>query len=95
MGLLAVVGTGAMLWVGGNIILHGLEDLGFGAPYRWVHDVAHAAAERAPAVPGLVEWFVTASLDGIFGLVLGLALIPLATRVVGPLIQRLRTPPAP
>ena len=30
MKILSVVGTAAMLWVGGSIIIHGLEVLGFG-----------------------------------------------------------------
>lgn len=89
MAALAIVGTGAMLWVGGSIILHGLEELGFGAPYHWIHDVAVAAASAAPWAAGFVEWFVTATFDGIFGLLLGLALIPVATKVVGPLVGRL------
>jgi hypothetical protein len=32
-----------------------------------------------------VAWVVTAALDGVFGLILGLALIPVATRVIFPL----------
>jgi predicted DNA repair protein MutK len=88
MATLAVVGTGAMLWVGGSIILHGLDELGFGAPYDWIHDVAVAAAAAAPVAPGFVEWLVTATFDGLLGLLLGLALIPVATRVVGPLVSR-------
>jgi predicted DNA repair protein MutK len=89
MATLAVVGTGAMLWVGGSIILHGLDELGFGGPYHWIHEVAVAAGGAAPLAAGLVEWFVTATFDGILGLVLGLALIPVGTRVVAPLVSRL------
>jgi hypothetical protein len=90
MRVLTVVGTAAMLWVGGNIILHGLEVLGFAAPYAWVHDVAHAAAEAVPVAHGFTEWFVTASLDGLFGLALGLLLIPLVTKGIVPLADRFR-----
>lgn len=89
MAALAVVGTGAMLWVGGSIILHGLDDLGFGAPYHWIQEVAVATAGRAPMAAGFVEWFVNATFDGTLGLLLGLALIPVATKVVGPLVSRL------
>ncbi len=90
MAALTVVGTGAMLWVGGNIILHGLEVLGFAAPYDWVHDVAHGAAEAVPVAQGFTEWFVTASLDGIFGLALGLLLIPVVTHALGPALAKLK-----
>jgi hypothetical protein len=41
-------------------------------------------------VQGAVAWLVTAALDGLFGLILGLALIPLATRVIGPLLAMVR-----
>jgi predicted DNA repair protein MutK len=88
MAALAVVGTGAMLWVGGSIILHGLDELGFGGPYHWIHDIAVAVGSAAPMASGFVEWLVTATFDGILGLLLGLALIPVATRVVGPLVAR-------
>jgi hypothetical protein len=30
-------------------------------------------------------WAVQAGIDGVFGLVLGILLIPVATRVIGPL----------
>jgi hypothetical protein len=90
MAILAVVGTGAMLWVGGNIILHGMEVLGFAAPYDWVHDVARAASDAAPVAQGFTEWFVTASLDGIFGLALGLLLIPVVTKGIVPVVEGLK-----
>ena len=35
---------------------------------------------------GAVKWVVTAFCDGVLGLAWGLVLIPVATRVVGPLI---------
>jgi predicted DNA repair protein MutK len=81
LGALAVVGTGAMLWVGGSIIVHGLEELGAGALAHWVHDVAVAAAALLPvslhALHGFAEWFITASIDGVFGLAIGLTIVAL------------------
>ena len=38
-----------------------------------------------PAASGFVMWAVQAAIDGVFGLGLGILLIPLATRVIGPL----------
>jgi predicted DNA repair protein MutK len=85
MAFLSTVGTAAMLWVGGNIVLHGLEVTHLWAwPYDTIHHIAEAAAHAAPVAQGFVTWVVTAALDGVFGLILGLALIPLATRVIGP-----------
>jgi uncharacterized protein len=84
--LLTLVGTAAMLWVGGQIIIHGLEQLGWPVLYDWIHDVAVAVAHAVPAsVEGAVEWIVTAALDGIFGLALGLLLIPVGEKVITPL----------
>ncbi|MBF5078747.1 DUF808 domain-containing protein [Paracoccus sp. NBH48] len=86
MKTLTVVGTAAMIWVGGQIIVHGLEQLGWGAPYHLIHDWAEAAAAAVPAAPGVVAWVVTAFCDGVIGLILGLALLPVATKVINPII---------
>ncbi len=86
MKVLTVVGTAAMIWVGGQIILHGLHELGQHQPYEWIQSMAKAAAAAVPGMAGFVAWAVTAFFDGVFGLALGLILIPLATRVIGPAI---------
>lgn len=85
MTTLTVVGTAAMLWVGGNIVLHGLHEMGFHLPSDWIRDRALMVAALAPAAPGFVAWFVTAFFDGIFGLILGLILIPLTKYVLAPI----------
>lgn len=87
--LIAFVGTAAMLWVGGNIIVHGLDVLGWHLPYETIHDIAVKVAHLAPAAEGFVEWAVTATLDGIIGLLLGLVLMPLVNRVIAPLFSAL------
>lgn len=88
LSVLSTVGTAAMLWVGGNIVLHGFAELGFSRIYDMIHHWAEAAAHVSPsAVQGLVAWLVTAVCDGVIGLVLGLVLIPVATRVISPLVR--------
>ena len=87
---LSVVGTAAMVWVGGGIIIHGLEEYGFGALGHAVHDAAEAAGHALPAAAGAVEWLVTAAASGVVGLAVGAALIPLVEHVVAPLWKRLR-----
>lgn len=87
MWILSVVGTAAMLWVGGSIIIHGLEELGFGWLGHHIHDWAYAVGHAVPAAwEGFAEWAAKATMDGAFGLAYGLLLIPLATKVVGPVI---------
>jgi hypothetical protein len=85
---LSVLGTAAMLWVGGQIVLHGLETFGVAAPAHFVHEWAQAAAHAAPAwAQTATEWGVSAALSGLFGLALGLALIPAASYVVSPILK--------
>lgn len=85
MKTLTIVGTAAMIWVGGNIVIHGLHELGQHQPYEWIKHTAGAAAAAVPQAAAAVEWFVTALFDGIFGLIWGLILIPVATHIVTPL----------
>tara|TARA_R110002049_G_scaffold10127_2_gene50246 strand:- start:36823 stop:37797 length:975 start_codon:yes stop_codon:yes gene_type:complete len=88
--LLTVVGTAAMLWVGGSIIIHGFEELGYGTLGHWIHDVAVMAGHAVPdALTGATEWTTKAAIDGVFGLLLGLALIPLGEKVITPIWRRI------
>ena len=82
--LLAIVGTAAMLWVGGNILTHGLHDLGWHWPYESIHHLAEGAAHALGVAEGAVAWLVAAAIDGVIALAVGLALIPLAARVLAP-----------
>ncbi len=89
MKALMVVGTAAMIWVGGSIILHGLDVFGLHAPYDWIHHQAEVVAQAVARWEGFIAWAVTAFFDGIFGLAYGLLLIPLATWVINPVIGAL------
>ena len=71
MSALGIIGTAAMVWVGGQIIVHGLAVFGVAGPEHVIHDIAVAAGEAVPAVGGLVEWLVGALGAGIIGLVIG------------------------
>jgi multimeric flavodoxin WrbA len=51
--LLSVVGTAAMIWVGGGIILHGLEEYGIAGPAHWLHDVSAAVGAGRAGGAGL------------------------------------------
>jgi len=88
LSVLATIGTAAMLWVGGSMLVHGAEVFGFAAPAHAFEHWAEIAAHAVPIAEGLVTWAAKAALDGVVGLIAGLALIPLATRVIGPLIAR-------
>lgn len=88
MVVLSTVGTVAMLWVGGSIILHGLETTHlWPLPYETIHHWAVAVgAQVSEGMRGFVEWAVTAVADGIFGLAVGLCLIPLINHLVAPAV---------
>ena len=81
MKLLVIVGTAAMIWVGGSILVHALHEMGWHTPYDIIHDIAVSVAQASPVAQGAIEWGVTATLDGIIGLIAGLLLIPIITRV--------------
>ncbi len=76
MRLISVVGTLAMLWVGGSIVLHALDELGLSWPYATIHHAAEGIAHLVGLAEGVVAWLATAVMDGIAGLILGLALVP-------------------
>ena len=84
MTAISTIGTAAMLWVGGSIVLHSAAELGLHAPYETIHHLAEVAAHAVPAAQGFVAWAVTAGIDGVFGLALGFLLIPLAKYVLSP-----------
>ncbi|MAS42545.1 MAG: ABC transporter [Rhodobacteraceae bacterium] len=91
MKVIATVGTAAMLWVGGSILTHGLHELGWHAPSEIIgHAAGAVAAGVGEGMAGAARWIVTAGLDGVLGLAAGFALIPLVTRVIVPLVARLR-----
>jgi uncharacterized protein len=90
MKLLMTVGTAAMLWVGGSIVLHGMDVLGFGQIYGIIHDIAHNVAHSVQVAQGFLTWVVTASLDGLFGLALGMLLIPVTSKVILPVWRLVR-----
>jgi predicted DNA repair protein MutK len=84
MRILTTVGTAAMLWVGGSIVVHGAAELGWHAPEDLIHHAAEAVAHVVGRAEGAVEWIVKAVIDGLLGLGLGLLLIPLSARVIAP-----------
>ncbi|WP_407530723.1 DUF808 domain-containing protein [Methylobacterium oryzisoli] len=89
LALLGIVGTAAMIWVGGGILIHGAETYGLTGPAHWIHDAAARVAALIPAAHGFVEWLVTAIASGLVGLVVGGLLIPLTSSVLVPAWQSL------
>lgn len=88
LGLLGIVGTAAMLWVGGGIIIHGLEGYGLAGLGHSIHELAAAAGRFLPAaVAGAGEWLAGAALSAAFGLVVGGIAIVAMHWVVSPVLR--------
>jgi predicted DNA repair protein MutK len=91
MHALSLVGTAAMIWVGGGIVVHGLEAFGIAAPAHAMEHATELAAASVPAaLSGVAGWVAGALVSGVIGLVLGAVLIPVAEHAVSPLLDRLR-----
>ena len=71
MRMLGVVGTAAMLWVGGGLIVHGLHEFHWDLVPGAIHHVAQGAAHGLPAIAPVVEWVVNAVGAAIVGLIVG------------------------
>ncbi|MBM3929044.1 MAG: DUF808 domain-containing protein, partial [Sphingomonadales bacterium] len=68
---LTIIGTAAMIWVGGGIIAHGLEVFGLGAVPHAIEHVAEVVANASPVAHGVVHWIVGAVGAAIVGGVVG------------------------
>ena len=75
MKALSVVGTAAMAWVGGGIIVHAMEEWGSGALPHALHDAAHGVGEALPTGGAVAEWLVNAAGSGVVGLAVGAVIV--------------------
>ena len=65
--VIGVVGTVAMLWVGGHLVIANLAEVGVPV----FHHVLEAAEHAVSGAGGFVTWLVETLLSGVFGVVLG------------------------
>ena len=84
LAVLSVVGTAAMLWVGGQIILHGMEVFGLGWLPHLIHGTADTVGSWLPSIGAAITWIVNAAFAGIFGLALGYIIVLIHHRIAGP-----------
>jgi predicted DNA repair protein MutK len=69
--VISVVGTAAMLWVGGHIILVGVDDLGWHVLYDVVHHAEEAVHDATGALGGVLAWLTNTAASALLGLVVG------------------------
>lgn len=79
---LSFIGTIAMLWVGGGIILHGLHELGLHGPSDWAHGVQYAVEAVTGGLSGLLGWATYAAISALAGLLLGFVVVFVLHKVV-------------
>ncbi|MDI3195645.1 DUF808 domain-containing protein [Pseudarthrobacter sp. AL07] len=82
LGAITLIGTIAMLWVGGHIMLQGAYDLGWHAPYDLVQFLETPAA-GIPVAGSFLAWLVNTLCSAVLGIIWGL----LVMAIVGPLLK--------
>jgi predicted DNA repair protein MutK len=68
---LSTIGTVAMLWVGGHILLVGTDDVGWHAPYGLVHHAEDFVHHAVQGVGGLLAWLLNTTVSAVIGLIVG------------------------
>ena len=71
LGALSIIGTVAMLWVGGHILLAQSYEAGLRPPYDLVHDAEHWVSHAIGVAEGGVAWLVNTGISAVVGLVIG------------------------
>ncbi len=80
LSVLSKVGLAAMLWVGGHIILVGLDELGVSVLYDAVHQVEEDVADALGAVGGVGAWLTNTAASAVLGLVVGAMVVAVMQR---------------
>ena len=80
---LSLIGTVAMLWVGGGIIVHGTHEIGFDALYNVAHGAEYAVKAATGALGGVLGWVTYAAISAVIGLVLGAVIAFVLHNILG------------
>jgi predicted DNA repair protein MutK len=71
LNVLSKVGIIAMLWVGGHILLVGLDELGVHFLYDFVHHLEEDVHEATGALGGVLGWLTNTIASAILGTIVG------------------------
>ena len=80
MSVLSTVGIAAMLWVGGHILLVGLDELGVSALYDAVHQLEQDVDDALGAVGGVGAWLTNTAASALLGLIVGAIVVAVLHR---------------
>jgi uncharacterized protein len=72
---LSAIGTVAMLWVGGHILLVGADTLGWHWPYGVVHHGEEYVHDAVEGVGGVLAWLVNTGASAVIGLIVGAVVV--------------------
>lgn len=71
MSVLSKVGVVAMLWVGGHLILVGLDELGWHMPYGFVHHVELMVQAATGSAGAILGWLTNTAFCCVAGFLIG------------------------
>jgi predicted DNA repair protein MutK len=77
---LSLIGTAAMLWVGGGIIVHGLEHFHLDTVPHFIHRLSEAAG-HAPALGKVASWLTFAAGSAVVGFIIGGTIVAVVHKV--------------
>ena len=80
---ISIIGTLAMAWVGGGLLVHNVAVLGWHSPEHLIESISHSIVGLAPVSwTAFVEWLVFAVLSGILAVIIGSVIATLAHKVL-------------
>jgi uncharacterized protein len=80
LSVLSKVGIAAMLWVGGHILLVGLDELGVSVLYDAVHHLEEDVGDALGAAGGVGAWLTNTCASAVLGLVVGAIVVAVMHR---------------
>jgi uncharacterized protein len=80
LSVLSKVGIAAMLWVGGHILLVGLDELGVSVLYDAVHHLEEDVGDALGAAGGVGAWLTNTCASSVLGLVVGAIVVAVMHR---------------
>ncbi len=75
LSVLSTVGIAAMLWVGGHILLVGLDELGVHWLYEQVHHLEEEVHHAMGSLGGLFGWLTNTALSAVLGVLVGAVVV--------------------
>lgn len=75
LNIIGIIGTAAMLWVGGHIVVKGLSEFGAEQPYGFIHHVTESISN------GALAWMADTGLSMLCGFILGAVIVTIIMAV--------------